>query len=68
MYSNRVDKATGVRYDQIGKLVTPKSLKEYPDKIRKITFHDKEQNCDFVFLTNNFELKAIEIALLYKKR
>ena len=68
MYSNKVDKATGVLYDQIGKLVTPKSLKEYPDKIRKITFHDEEQNRDFIFLTNNFELEATEIALLYKKR
>ncbi|GHV58436.1 IS4 family transposase [Bacteroidia bacterium] len=68
MYSNKVDKSTGVLYDQIGKLVTPKSLKEYPDKIRKVTFHDDEQNRDFVFLTNNFDLEATEVALLYKKR
>lgn len=68
MYSNKVDKQTGVRSDQIGKLVTPKSLKDYPDKIRKVTFYDTEQNRELVFITNNFELEATEIALLYKKR
>ena len=68
MYSNKVDKQTGVRSDQIGKLITPKSLKDYPDKIRKVTFYDTEQNRELVFITNNFELEAAEIALLYKKR
>lgn len=68
MYSNKVDKSTGVRSDQIGKLVTPKSLKEYPDKIRKVTFYDQEHERELIFITNNFELGATEIALLYKKR
>jgi IS4 transposase len=68
MYSNKVDKQTGVRSDQIGKLVTPKSLKDYPDKIRKVTFYDVEHDRELVFITNNFELEATEIALLYKKR
>ena len=68
MYSNKVEKSTGVRSDQIGKLVTPKSLKEYPDKIRKVTFYDEEHERELVFVTNNFELEATEFALLYKKR
>lgn len=68
MYSNKVDKSTGVRSDQIGKLVIPKSLKEYPDKIRKVTFYDAEHKQDLVFITNNFKLEATEVALLYKKR
>ena len=68
MYSNKVDKLPGVRSDQIGKLVTPKSLKDYPDKIRKVTYYDTEQKRELVFITNNFELEATEIVLLYKKR
>lgn len=68
MYSKEVDKTTGVLCDQIGKLETYKSKKEYPDKLRRIKFFDQEMNQDFVFITNNTVLEASEIALLYKKR
>jgi len=68
MYSRKVDKTTGVQSDQIGKLETYKSKKEYPDKLRLIKFYDQEHNKDFVFITNNTDLEAAEIALLYKKR
>ena len=36
MYYRKADKATCVLGDQIGRLVTLKSLKLYPDKIRRI--------------------------------
>ena len=68
MYSKKVDKTTGVQNDQIGKLVVYKSKKEYPEKLRRIKFYDCEHNKDLVFLTNNMDLKASEIAFLYKKR
>ena len=68
MYSKEVDKTTGVLCDQIGKLETYKSKKQYPDKLRWIKFFDQEINQDFVFITNNTVLTASEIALLYKKR
>jgi len=68
MYSKEVDKTTGVLCDQIGKLETYKSKKEYPDKLRRIKFYDEEINQVFVFITNNTVLEASEIALLYKKR
>lgn len=54
--------------DQIGVFTTGKSPKRYPEKIRRIKYHDKEQNRTFVFLTNNFELAAQTIADLYHKR
>lgn len=54
--------------DQIGVFTTGKSPKRYPEKIRRIKYHDKEQNRTFVFLTNNFELPAQTIADLYHKR
>lgn len=68
IYSRVVDKTTGVLSDQIGKLVIYKSKNEYPEKLRRIKFYDCEHNKDLVFLTNNTNLKASEIAFLYKKR
>ena len=68
MYSRQVDKTTGVLCDQIGKLVTPKSLKLYPDKIRRIKYYDAELDREFVCITNNMELDAKDMAMLYKNR
>lgn len=68
MYSRAVDKTTGVQSNQFGKLVVYKSKNEYPEKLRRIKFYDFEHDRDLVFLTNNMDLKASEIAFLYKKR
>ena len=68
MYSREVDKTTGIKCDQIGMLETYKSLKAYPDKLRRVKYYDEEQDREFVFITNNMELSAEEVALLYKNR
>jgi hypothetical protein len=68
MYSKSVDKMTGVQSDQIGKLEGFYSRKDYPDKLRRIKYHDEDRQKYLVFLTNNTVLKANEIAFLYKKR
>ncbi len=68
MYSTVVDKNTGIRCDQTGILKGYYSHKGYPEKIRRIKFYDKEQKRLFVFLTNNMQLGATEIATLYKYR
>ena len=68
MYSSKVDKTTGVRSDQIGKLTGFYVSKQYPEKLRKVKFYDKETKRTFVFLSNNMELTAEQIALLYKNR
>lgn len=68
MYSNKVDKTTGIKYDQIGKIEGFYTSKDYPEKLRKVKFVDKENEKTLVFLTNNFELSALNIALLYKQR
>lgn len=68
LYSNAVNKLTGVRCDQIGNLKGFYSLQGYPEKVRRIKFYDCEQQRKFVFLTNNLELPAEEIAELYKHR
>ncbi len=64
MYSNAVDKTTGVQFDQISKLETFYSKKDYPDKLRRIKYYDEERKKDHVFITNNINLKATEIAML----
>jgi hypothetical protein len=68
MYSRKVDKTKGVQCDQIGKLTGFYVSKDYPDKLRRVKFYDEETKRTFVFLTNNMELSAEQIALLYKNR
>jgi len=68
LYSNHVDKSTGLKFDQTIVLTGIKTSAMYPEKLRKIRYVDKETDKDFVFLTNNFFLPALSIAMLYKSR
>jgi len=68
IYSRKYDKSSGVKSDQIGKLNGFYISKEYPKKLRKVRFYDEETSRTFVFLTNNMELPAKQIAFLYKQR
>jgi hypothetical protein len=68
MYSRKIDKTTGVKSDQIGKLTGFYVSKEYPEKLRRVKFYDDETKRTFVFLTNNFVLTAEQVSLLYKNR
>ena len=68
IYSHKVDKSTGVRYDQT---VVPTGFytkKDYPEKLRRIKYFDAEKGRSFVFLTNQFILPALTIAELYRYR
>ncbi len=66
--SNDVDESTGVLRDQTGFLKGYYPSKYYPEKFRRVAYYDKDMNRTFIFLTNNFELSATQIALLYKNR
>lgn len=68
IYSRKVDKTAGVIYDQIGKLTGFYVSKQYPDKLRKVKFYDPDTKRTFIFLTNNMEITAVQVALLYKNR
>ncbi len=68
LYSHPIDKATGLRCDQTIVLTGVKTSTLYPEKLRKIRYVDEETDKDFVFLTNNFLLPALSIAMLYKSR
>jgi hypothetical protein len=68
LYSHPIDKSTGLRFDQTIVLTGIKTSTLYPEKLRRIRYIDKETDKDFVFLTNNFFLPALSIAMLYKSR
>ena len=68
IYSHKVDKNAGVKYDQTVALTGFYSKKDYPDKLRRIKFFDTEKSRSFIFLTNQFTLPPLTIAELYRYR
>lgn len=68
LYSNSKDKEVGIRADQVIALVTQKSKKGYPEKLRRVSFVDKERDKRLVFITNNFDIPAVTVAAVYKQR
>jgi transposase len=68
LYSQPVDRTTGVICDQIVTLVNPVPRKGYPEKLRRIRYFDAEKKRRLVFLTNNFTLPPLTIAQLYRSR
>lgn len=68
IYSSQIDKETGLKCDQIIKLVGFYPSKQYPEKLRRVKFYDSEKDLQIVILTNNFEISALIIAELYKNR
>ncbi len=68
LYSHRVEKNTGLICDQTIRLVNYYVSRDYPEKLRRIRFHDTPRDKDLTFLTNNFTLPALTIAQLYKCR
>ena len=67
-YSHPTPEGTAVISDQTVVLATAASAKHYPDALRRIRYYDAGQDRRLVFLTNNFDLPALTIALLYKSR
>ena len=63
-----IDETTGLRTDKTVVLAVTNSQKLYPEKLRLVEFHDQEKDNELVFLTNNFDVSAMEVAYLYKNR
>jgi hypothetical protein len=63
-----INQTTGLRTDKTVVLTIKKSKKLYPDKLRLVEYYDAEKDLHLVFLSNNFEVSALEIARLYKNR
>lgn len=63
-----VDPNSGVMTDQIIRLDGLKTKYQYPENLRRVTYHDAESGNDFVFYTNNRDVSAEQVALLYRYR
>ena len=57
-----------ILFDQVIRLTGPMTKYKYPEKLRRIVFYSQEHHRTFTYLSNNFEIKASHIALLYKNR
>jgi hypothetical protein len=68
LYSQKIDRSSGLRCDQIIRLSGFYTQKDYPDKLRRVKYHDKETDKILVFLTNNFDVPALTVADLYRNR
>ena len=68
LYSHPIDKSTGLKCDQTIVLTSFYPAKDYPEKLRRIHYVDKDTEQNLVFLTNCFTLPAITITQLYKCR
>jgi Transposase DDE domain/Domain of unknown function (DUF4372) len=66
--SGKVDKATGLRCDQTIRLISKDSKYRYRLALRRIRFRDVQENRSLVFLSNDFELPALTVCELYKRR
>lgn len=63
-----IDESTGLRSDKIIELNGYKSKLLYSEPLRLVEFYDRENDVILTFLTNNFDVSALEIANLYRNR
>ena len=63
-----IDQTTGLRTYKTVMLTIQKSKGLYSEKLRLVEYYDNQNYELLVFLTNNFEASALEIANLYKNR
>lgn len=63
-----IDPATGLRMDRTVALNGHRSKRLYPGPLRLVEYHDRENDVDLLFLTNNMEVSALEVAKLYRNR
>jgi len=43
-------------------------MKTYPEKLRRVKFYSKKDEKEYTYLTNNFELSALQIVEIYQAR
>lgn len=63
-----LDGKDNILFDQHIRLIGYTTKKRYPGELRRIGFYSEEYKRTLVYLTNNWEIGAKDIALLYKYR
>lgn len=66
--SRAVAEGGGLRCDQTIRLNSAKGRRCYPEMLRRISYIDPETELWLIFLTNQFALDALTIALIYRHR
>ena len=66
--SDTMHNADGILSDQVIRLTNYSTKQKNPAVLRRITYYAADKNKTFVYLTNNMEITATEVALLYKYR
>lgn len=66
--SRPVEESKGLRCDQTIRLNSPKGRIYYPEAIRRVSFVDPETEQALVFLTNQFDLDALIVTEIYRRR
>lgn len=59
---------SGIVSDAIGHFTVCKSVRDYPELIRKVICTDPKDGTRYIFLTNNLEASPQTISLLYRNR
>lgn len=68
VYSNPVDRRSGLICDQRIVFNNHLAARDYPAQLRRIRYRDPQTNKNLVFLTNHSLLPALTICSLYKSR
>jgi len=63
-----LDSSDNIIYDQSIRLTGQQTIKKYPILLRRVGYYSIEHRRTFTYLTNNFDIKAKHVALLYKNR
>lgn len=63
-----LDSSDNIIYDQTIRLTGQQTMKKYPILLRRVGYYSVEHKRTFTYLTNNFDIKAKHVALLYKNR
>ena len=67
-HRNDLSWSEGIRGDFTVMLTQPKTNALYPEPFRAVSYHDDVSGENVVFITNNFEISALEVAVLYRHR
>ena len=66
--SDTIDRNGSIICDQVIVLTSTHARNAYPGELRRVKYYDEENDLLLVFLTNNFDITAEQVALLYKHR
>ena len=63
-----IDESTGLRGDNTIRLTGHQPRKFYPEPFRLVKYYDSENDEELEFISNNFEISALQIANIYRNR